>query len=420
MQTTLPETDSGRKPAAPQGGRPTIRRVLLLDPSLFSPLYAQHFASGMHASGTEVVLATRRLRGYETLARDHLDLRPVFYRLTERGGGRWRTSRAVKILKALEHPLGWQAVRGLVSRLDIGIVHVSWSLVPAVDAAFLAGLKGRSGIFMTVHNADLVAHDMAAVSGRPGRWIQSWRRERLLALIDGFVAHTDQAVDSLSRLGVEPSRIRLVRRPPYRLRPDGTAVPAPRAKAGRPVEILFFGAIKPYKGLDLLLDSALALAARGEDFRVTVAGRPFLDLDPHRARIAAAGVERHFRFDLDYIPDERLDRYLREADIVVFPYREIDGSGALALAASYGGAIVASAVGVFAEPPVRDHVALVPAGDAEALTATLRRLIVDLSARAELASRSATLAGKLGDWRDYARACLDFYRQRTEGRPLRG
>ena len=420
MQTTLPGTDSDRKAAAPQGDGPVIRRVLLLDPSLFSPLYAQHFASGMRAFGTEVVLATRRLRGYETLARDHLDVRPVFYRLTERGGGRWRTSRTVKILKALEHPLGWRAVRELVSRLEIGVIHVSWSLVPAIDSAFLAGLKERAGIFMTVHNADLVAHDMAAVSGRLGRWTQSWRRERLLALIDGFVAHTDQAVDSLSRLGIEPSRIRLVRRPPYRLRPDGAVGPRSRAEAGRPVEILFFGAIKPYKGLDLLLDSALALAAQGKDFRVTVAGRPFLDLAPWRTRIEEAGLGERFRFDLDYVPDERLDRYLRDADIVVFPYREIDGSGALALAASYGGAIVASAVGVFAEPPVRDHVALVPAEDVEALTATLRRLIVDPEARAELASKSAVLAERLGDWRDYARACLDFYRQRTEGRSLRG
>ncbi len=391
-----------------------VRRLLLLDSSLFSPLYAQHFASGMHALGTEVTLATRRPRSYEQLAVPCLDVRPVFYRLTEHGGDRWRTSRATKILKALEHPLGWRAVRRLVSDLGIPLLHISWSLIPAVDAAFLAPLKARLGVFMTVHNADLLAHDMAEVSGRLGRWTQTWRRDRLLALVDGFVAHTDQAVESLRRFGIETARIRLVRRPPYLLRPEGeppVTGAAPDA-ASRPLEILFFGSIKPYKGVDLLIEAGLALAARGGDFRITVAGRPFLDLEPLRARIETAGARRHFRFDLDYIPDERLDDYLRTADLVVFPYREIDGSGALALAASYGKPIVASAVGVFAEPPVCDHVALIPAEDAGALAAELHRLITDPAARDGLARRSAILAERLGDWRGYARACLEFYRQR--------
>ena len=392
----------------------SVRRLLLVDSSLFSPLYAQHFASGMHLLGTEVTLATRRLRSYEQLATPCLDVRPVFYRLTEHGGDRWRTSRATKILKALEHPLGWLAIRRLVSDLGIRLLHVSWSLIPAVDAAFLAPLKARLGVFMTVHNADLLAHDMAEVSGRLGRWTQTWRREHLLALVDGFVAHTDQAVESLQRFGIEAARIRLVRRPPYLLRPEGgvSAAGADPDPGTGPLEILFFGSIKPYKGVDLLIEAGLALAARGGDFRITVAGRPFLDLDPLRARIEAAGARRHFRFDLDYIPDERLDDYLRSADLVVFPYREIDGSGALALAASYGRPIVASAVGVFAEPPVRDHVALIPAEDAGALAAELHRLIADPAARAGLARRSATLAERLGDWRGYARACLEFYRRR--------
>lgn len=390
-----------------------IRRVLLVDPSLFSPLYAQHFASGMHALGTEVILATRRTRRYESLAVPYLDVRSVFYRLTEHGDNRWRTSRATKILKALEHPFGWNAIRQLISHLDIEILHISWSLIPAIDAAFLTFLKGRAGIFMTVHNADLLAHDMAVVSGRLGRWAQTWCRTRFFALIDGFIAHTDQAVESLRRFGIESTRIRLVRRPPYVLHPvrGASTLSASPDAATRPLEILFFGAIKPYKGIDLLLEAALMLAARGDEFRITIAGRPFLDLAPWRARMEAAGLGERFRFDLDYVPDERLDRYLRSADLVVFPYREIDGSGALALTASYGKPIVATAIGVFAEPPVRDHVALVPADDAESLAGTLHRLIADPAARAELASKSATLAERLGDWRGYARACLDFYRQ---------
>ncbi len=385
----------------------SVRRILLIDPSLFSPLYAAHFARGMRTWGVGVTLATRRLRAYERLDPNDLAIAPVFYRLSERGGAGWRTSRATKIFKAAEHPFGWLRLLETIARQDFDVLHVSWSLLPAVDSVFLAPLARRYGLFVTVHNADLLPHNMEALSGRLGALAQRRGRERLLKLADGFVAHTDRAVETLRGFGVEDRRIRLVRRPPYTY---GSDLPDPRRpRPAGPPRILFFGAIKPYKGADLLVDAALELAAHGRDFRLTVAGRPFLDMEPLLDRIRAAGAERHFAFELDYVPDERLDALLRQADIVVFPYREIDGSGAMALAASYGRAIVASRVGMFAEPPVADRVALVEPENVADLAATLDRLVTDAAARADLARRGAELARELGDWRSYARACLDFY-----------
>src|SRR5262249_15309848 len=155
---------------------------------------------------------------------------------------------------------------------------------------------------------------------------------------------------------------------------------------------LLFGALKPYKGIDVLVRAALGLASRRRDFRVIVAGKPFFSLDGLRAEVAAAGAADRFVFDLRFLPDHDLAALLTAAAIVVFPYRQIDASGALALASTFAKPIVASAVGVFAQAPMADGIRLVPAGDAPALAAALEELIEAPAARAALAERSRSLA----------------------------
>jgi len=384
-------------------------RPLLLDPSLFTLPFDVHFARALAEEGAEPVLVGRPLRHYEHLDREPFAHEALFYRLSEGGNRNWRSSPAHRALKGAEHLLGYLRLARYIRTHDIDVVHVQWLLLPLIDQLFLRRLRRHARLFLTVHNAELTAHSVESLVGPAGALLQAAGQGGLLDLFDGFIAHTEKTLRHLERLGIPRQRMLLCPHPPLHLVGGGADRSPARSKT--PLEILFFGAIKPYKGIDLLLEAALMLAARGDEFRITIAGRPFLDLAPWRARMEAAGLGERFRFDLDYVPDERLDRYLRSADLVVFPYREIDGSGALALTASYGKPIVATAIGVFAEPPVRDHVALVPADDAESLAGTLHRLIADPAARAELASKSATLAERLGDWRGYARACLEFYRQ---------
>jgi len=374
----------------------------LLDPSLFTLPFDVHFARALAAEGARAGLVGRPLRAYETLAGEPFAFHPLFYRLGEGPRAGWRSSPARRALKGAEHVVGHLRLARLIAREGIDVLHVQWLALPPVDRLFLARLRRRVQLFLTVHNAGLLPHDTRSLAGR----LLASGREGLFDLFDGFVAHTEKTVRHLDGLGIDRRRILLAPHPPLTLA-AGSGSPAESGDG--PPRILFFGAIKPYKGVDLLVDAALALAARGRDFRLTVAGRPFLDMEPLLDRIRTAGAERHFAFELDYVPDERLDALLRQADIVVFPYREIDGSGALALAASYGRAIVASRVGMFAEPPVAGRVALVEPENVADLAATLDRLVTDTAARTELARRGAELARELGDWRSYARACLDFY-----------
>ena len=73
---------------------------------------------------------------------------------------------------------------------------------------------------------------------------------------------------------------------------------------------------------------------------------------------------------------------------------------------------MASAIGVFNEPPAKGNIGLVPPDDAAALAAALAALVQDPVARARLADGSLALRGSLVSWPAFAAQCVDFYRER--------
>ena len=79
------------------------------------------------------------------------------------------------------------------------------------------------------------------------------------------------------------------------------------------------------------------------DFRITITGKPFFDLSPLRAEIAAAGAADLVRIE-DRHQEASWSRHAARGvpDIVAFPYREIDASGAFACASQFGQPIVAT------------------------------------------------------------------------------
>lgn len=384
-------------------------QVLVVDPPFFTLPYDLHFCRALAAAGVAVELIGRPPRRYEAVGEQPFPLRPWFYRLAEGKGESWQTSRATKALKAAEHAWGWWWVSRAVAATQPDALHLQWFVLPAVDGLFLRRLARRVPLFLTVHNASLVAHSAASVVGGLAARVQQAGQGDLLDLFAGFVAHTEQTRAHLESLGVSPDRIRVLAHPTLDLAEPGSTMVA---EEKRELRILFFGSIKPYKGVDVLVRAGIELLQSNPGCRIDIVGRPFTDLAAERAMVAAAGLEARIGFDLRYVPDDDLAGYLAAADIVVFPYREIDASGAFTLAVAAGKPIVASAIGVFNEPPAKGNICLVPPDDAVALAGALATLVRDPAARARLADGSLALRGSLVSWPAFAAQCVDFYRER--------
>jgi len=117
--------------------------------------------------------------------------------------------------------------------------------------------------------------------------------------------------------------------------------------------ILFFGAIRPYKGLEYLVAAFQQLAVRQGKLRLIIAGarkkgseeyldaiQRTIDQEPSREQVLQK---------IDFIPDDETELYFKAADVAVLPYTEIFQSGVLFLAYSFGLPVIATDVGSFAE-----------------------------------------------------------------------
>lgn len=140
--------------------------------------------------------------------------------------------------------------------------------------------------------------------------------------------------------------------------------PAPQ----RDIDLLFFGRLYRYKGLDVLLDAVGRLRSRGKTPSVVIAGRGPYVVPP------TPGVT----LDTRYLPDRDLVELIARAKIVVMPYHDATGSLVPQTAFSYGTPVVATSVGCLSEY-VEDGVTglLVPPGDPARLADALERLLSD-------------------------------------------
>ncbi len=142
--------------------------------------------------------------------------------------------------------------------------------------------------------------------------------------------------------------------------------------------VLFFGLLRPYKGIDVLLD------AWGEGLdgaELWIVGMPRMDTSALRARAPAS-----VRFDERFVADEELPALFARAEIVVLPYREIDQSGVLFTALALGRPLLLSDVGGFRELAATGAARVFAAGRPEALRAALQELLADGAQREQMAA----------------------------------
>ena len=374
-----------------QGDRP--RRVLLLDPNSNSLPYDSALAGALAAAGCEVELVVSPFlyepaRPIAAVRRTEHFFRPIDSPLA-RTLGIARQARPRQALKAASYPLDWLRLLARLRRRPPDVVHVQWSLWPALDQRIWRRLQARGlPVVYTAHN--LLPHAAAPDDAR--------RYGRLYATADAVIVHSDRSARELSaRFGLPADRLHVAPHGP--LLEEEPALPRleARRRLGLPATdplILFAGLIEPYKGLADLVDAFLLVAAARPAARLVVAGRPNASVAAHQAALARAGLTDQARFDLRFLPSADLAAYLCAADVVALPYREVTTSGMLMAARRFGSPVVATAVGDLAAL-IDDGATglLVPPADPPALAAALIRLLADpaLAARLGAAGQQAAL-----------------------------
>lgn len=270
------------------------------------------------------------------------------------------------------------------------VAHVQWSAFQLLDASLM---PHRRPLVMT-------AHDVMPREPRPG---QIRAQKRLWRQADAVVVHSDHGRRRLvEQAGLDPARVTVIPHGPFQhLASIENQSPLPTELLGGegPV-VLMFGLLRPYKGLEVLLEAWRSVSGA----RLWIVGRPRYDI----SRLRESAPES-VSFVTRYIDDREIPAIFRAADICVLPYLEIDQSGVLATALAFATPLVLSDAGGFPEVTARGAAAGVPAGDAPALAAELGRLIKDREARDQLSSASRALAQGEWSWENVANRHLDLY-----------
>ncbi|WP_181861592.1 glycosyltransferase family 4 protein [Haloplanus salinus] len=375
-------------------------KVAMVDPSAFTPPYDHHLCAGLAETGCELTLFTtdsdyflwdgdtsyRRLAYFYSHTNDLYSGRDVSFGRT--------------VVKGTEHIVDMSLFVRKIRAMDPDVVHFQWLPLPIVDRLFLQALRRVAPLVLTVH-------DTTPFRGASTSPIQLLGAESVYELFDQLIVHTPMSQDELVAQNIRSRDISII--------PHGILQYPPQPSETEDTDtstILFFGTIKPYKNIETLLEAYAELPA---DIRETVelhiAGSPKMDVRPLRERATALGVQPSVHWDLRFVPDAEVPGLFSDADLIVFPYDDIDQSGALLTALQYETPIVATDIAGFASVLTDGkHGYLVPPKNSEELSDAMNRILSDTELAARMSENIGDLVESIPSWVDIARRTCEVYR----------
>ncbi len=298
-------------------------------------------------------------------------------------------------------PLAWWRGARAIARFHPGHIvipwwHVFWAPMTCALLLLLRRLCPNARIIFLVHNA--VGHEENSIAWQLAR--------RVLRRGDAWIVHARSEAEQLrTMLGDVP--VHYQPHPAYPVADDGLpdrACARARLSLADAPTLLFFGYVRPYKGLDTLLQ-ALALLGDSPRCQLVVAGEIWGSAAAWDELAQQLGISARVRFENRYIAEADIPAYFAAADLVVLPYRSATGSGVVRLAHSHGRPALVTRTGALAdaiEEGITGYV--VPPEDPVALAQAIRQFF-DGPPRLAM-EQAARRSARSDDWHRLAQAIL--------------
>jgi glycosyltransferase involved in cell wall biosynthesis len=273
----------------------------------------------------------------------------------------------IKVLVNSVNPFNWVKVGNLLRKQKPDIVLFRFWL-PFMGPCFgtIARLISRNKVSRILAITDnVVPHER-----RVGDVLFT---QYFLAGCHGFITMSRAVMEDLARLAPDKPRT-------YQAHPlyDTFGPPVPKEEARRRLQlatggryILFFGFIRAYKGLDLLLQALPDPRLRRLNVKLIIAGEFYEDAAPYETIIREQGLEEHIVRATDFIPNSQVANYFCAADLVVQPYKHATQSGVSQVAYHFHKPMVVTDVGGLAESVPHGKVGYVAKPDPKSIAASI-------------------------------------------------
>ena len=191
---------------------------------------------------------------------------------------------------------------------------------------------------------------------------------------DAFVTMSEEVMNDLKKFEKDKPTVR-VKHPLY----DnfGAALPKNEAREHLGLDqdidlILFFGFIRKYKGLDILIE-AMQFVKKERDVKLLIAGEFYEEKNQYEHFIDEVNVRDSLILRTDFIPDSEVRYFLSAADAVIQPYRNATQSGVTPLAYHFEKPMVVTNVGGLPELVPHEKAGLVAEPEPKAIAAAILR-----------------------------------------------
>jgi len=304
------------------------------------------------------------------------------------------------------NPLGW-LWNALTKPAEI--VHIQWWSLPLFPVCLtftLAAKLRRVPVVITVHN--VLPHESSP------RFLRASRV--LYRLADHLIVHSEvNRAQLLEHFRCDASKVSCVPMGLDALAAKTLDKVSARAQLGIPAHrptLLFFGTIRPYKGLDILLRTIATLRTEHPDVLLVIAGKPWEPWTRYQAIIDEAGLADHVITRLDYILEAEVSHYYAAADLVVLPYRHFDAQSAVgAQVLGHTRPIIVTDCGGLPALVSHDARWIAPPDDPEVLAEKIGAFLADPTGASAAFAEIARQAGECMSWKASAEAHWAIYRR---------
>ncbi|MBD3278625.1 MAG: glycosyltransferase [Candidatus Aegiribacteria sp.] len=236
------------------------------------------------------------------------------------------------------NPLCWISARNFFSKRSFDSVVVQW-WHPFFAPCLAASIPGAIKTAAVCHN--VIPHESFPFSSRIA--------EAFLRRISGLVVHSRTDLEAARNVAPNKQILKLYHPIYDQYRKENIDRSSARSDLGYSDDariVLFFGLVRPYKGVQDLLR---AMGSLPEDINLLIVGECYSGKDEILAIIDDLGLKSRIRWIDRFVPDEEVALYFNAANIVALPYREATQSGVAQIALSFGRVLVLTDTGGLSE-----------------------------------------------------------------------
>lgn len=307
------------------------------------------------------------------------------------------------------NPITW-CIEAAFTKADL--LHAQWWSLPLVFVYLcvcgIYKLRGKP-VVITVHN--VVGHDRSRFFKIASRL--------LFAIGDHFIVHTEKNRRQMKAYyAVNDGNISVIPHGSLDFHVRSKINPHRIRKAlGLDLTqkvVLLFGAIRPYKGVDIAIEAFAKVVKEVPEAVLLVAGKPWHSWLPYQQQIELLNVDGTIKTYLDYVPSGDVHKFFDAADLIILPYEKFDSqSGVGSTAVSFRKPMIVSDVGGLPDlVPNRRWV--VPPKNPTALSRAIIDCLTDPDLLVEMANDTKKVAARLS-WASIAEKTIALYNQLTIG-----